>query len=484
MLDHDSTEAAGMTRSEEPAVAILAESLGSAAFREAHRVRYAYVSGAMYKGIASADLVIRMGQAGMLGYFGTGGLRLERVEEAIVKIRSALGRGQSFGMNLLCNLISPRTEEATVDLFLKHEIRRVEASAYTQVTPSLVRYRLHGIHEDNDGGVRVPNGVMAKISRPEVAIQFLQPPPARIVQRLLEEGKVTRSLAELAPRITMADDLCVESDSGGHTDNGVPFCLIPAMMRLRDDARAASPSAPHVRVGAAGGIGTPHAVAAAFVLGADFVLSGSINQCTVEAGTSDLAKDLLATMNVQDTAMAPAGDMFEIGAKVQVLSKGVFFPSRASKLYELYKQHESLDEIDDKTRAQLETRYFQRSLEEVYRETKEFYLKVAPEQIERAEKNPKAKMALVFRSYFVNSSRLAQKGVPEGKVDYQIHCGPALGAFNQWVKGTRLESWRNRHADEIGAILMNQAAELLDARYRQFRGGSEPVRSFSSLTPR
>ena len=40
-----------------------------------------------------------------------------------------------------------------------------------------------------------------------------------------------------------------------------------------------------IRVGAAGGIGTPEAAAAAFVLGADFILTGSINQCTVEAGT-------------------------------------------------------------------------------------------------------------------------------------------------------------------------------------------------------
>jgi len=255
------------------------------------------------------------------------------------------------------------------------------------------------------------------------------------------------------------------------------------MLRLRDDARAASPAGPSVRVGAAGGIGTPHAVAAAFILGADFVLTGSINQCTVEGGTSDLAKDLLSAMNVQDTAMAPAGDMFEIGAKVQVMSKGVFFPARASKLYELYRKHESLDEIDEKTRANLEARYFQRSFDEVYRETKEFYLKVAPDQIERAEKNPKAKMALIFRWYFIHSNRLAQKGIPEGKVDYQIHCGPALGAFNQWVKGTRLEDWRNRHADEIGSLLMNEAAALLNQRFQQFQGRPGSVRSFSTWSP-
>jgi trans-AT polyketide synthase/acyltransferase/oxidoreductase domain-containing protein len=454
----------------ENAQAINAESLGSAAFRQAHHLRYAYVSGAMYKGIASAELVSRMGLAGMLGYFGTGGLSLERIEEGLLQIKARLDRGQSFGMNLLCNLIHPESEEATVDIYLRHRVRRVEAAAYTQITSSLVRYRLHGIEADPQGRPIVPNHVMAKVSRPEVALQFLQPPPPKILQRLLESRRISPEQAALASKIPMADDICVEADSGGHTDNGVSGCLMPTMLRLRDDVRTAQGYDWRIRVGAAGGIGTPHAVAAAFILGADFVLTGSINQCTVEAGTSDLAKDLLAASNVQDTVMAPAGDMFEIGAKVQVLSKGVFFPARANKLYDLYRQFDSLEQIDEATRGQLEKRYFKRSFDEIYQETKDYYLRAAPEQIERAEKNPKFKMALIFRWYFVHSNRLAQKGIADGKVDFQIHCGPALGSFNQWVKGTPLEDWRNRHADEIGERLMREAAALLERRFREFRG--------------
>lgn len=464
---NDHSKSAG---SDQSAPLITAESLGSPDFRAAHGLRYAYVSGAMYKGIASTDLVVRMGRAGMMGYFGTGGLRLEKIEEAIVRIQRELDRGQPYGMNLLCNLIHPEFEEATVDLYLRHAVRRVEAAAYTQVTPSLVRYRLQGVSEDAGGNVVTANAIAAKISRPEVATQFLQPAPPKIVQRLLETNRITAAQAALAARIPMADDLCIESDSGGHTDNGVALCLLPTMLRLRDDANAQRRAGPRLRVGAAGGLGTPHAIAAAFMLGADYVLTGSINQCTVEAGTSDLAKDLLAAINVQDTAMAPAGDMFEIGAKVQVLSKGVFFPARATKLYELYRQYDSLEQIDEKTRTQLETRYFKRTFDDVYRETREHYLRVAPEQIERAEKNPKAKMALVFRWYFVHSNRLAQKGVAEGKVDFQIHTGPALGAFNQWVKGTPLEDWRLRHADDIGLLLLREAAALLERRIREFRG--------------
>ncbi|MDB6038987.1 MAG: pksE 1 [Verrucomicrobiales bacterium] len=453
-----------------PTSVIQPESLGALGFREKHGIRYAYLSGAMYKGIASASLVIRMAKAGLLGYFGTGGLRVEQIEEAILKIQQALGSGEVFGMNLLCNLIKPEYEDATVDVFFQHGVHRIEAAAYTQITSSLVRYRLFNATLGPDNSVLVPNHVLAKISRPEIAAQFLSPPPERIVQKLLAAGKITPQQASLAPRISMADDICVEADSGGHTDNGVAYTLMPVMLRMRDEAIVKHGYDQPIFVGAAGGIGTPHAVAASFIMGADFVLTGSINQCTVEAGTSDLAKELLAAANVQDTEMAPAGDMFEIGAKVQVLSKGLFFPARAAKLYELYKRFESLDEIDAKTREQLETRYFKRTFEQIFEETREYYQKLAPEQILRAEKNPKAKMALIFRWYFVHSTRLALKGELEGKLDFQIHCGPALGSFNQWVRGTPLEDWRNRHSDEIGELLMKGAAELLNRRFRQFVG--------------
>lgn len=98
----------------------------------------------------------------------------------------------------------------------------------------------------------------------------------------------------------------------------------------------------YVRVGAAGDIGTPEA--------AEFILTGSINRCTIEAGTSDEIKAVLAKLNVQDTDYAPVGDLFEIAAKVQVMKKGVFFPARANKLFELWRNYNPWEEIDAKTR--------------------------------------------------------------------------------------------------------------------------------------
>lgn len=448
------------------------ERLGSPVFRQRHRLKYAYVAGAMYKGIASKELVIAMGRASLLGFLGTGGLKLDRIESDLRLIQSELQWQGVYGLNLLASPFKPDLEETTVDILLRHGVPRIEAAAFTQITPALVRYRVSGLSTGQDGAINIPHLVLAKVSRPEVAEQFLSPPPAALVRRLAENRAITRTEANLAQFVSMADDLCVEADSGGHTDRGVLHALLPVILQLRDELSQKHGYPFPICVGAAGGIGTPQAVAASFILGADFVLTGSVNQCTVEAGTSDAVKDLLQQANVQDTDIVPAGDMFEIGGKVQVFKRGLLFPARAKKLYDLYRQYNSLDEIDAQTRSQIENRYFKRSFAEVYTETRNYYLRVMPEIIDRAERDPKQKMALVFRWYLVHTNRLALRGDPEDKVDYQIHCGPALGAFNQWAKGSALEQWRHRHVDEIAEHLMIGAARLLDERFHRFQNAA------------
>jgi trans-AT polyketide synthase/acyltransferase/oxidoreductase domain-containing protein len=331
------------------------------------------------------------------------------------------------------------------------------------MTPALIKYRAKGLSYEN-GQVVAHNRVLAKVSRPEVAENFLSPAPDYLVEKLVEQGKITRNEADMLKLVPMADDLCLEADSGGHTDGGNASVLMPAITKLRDEMMAKHGYRKLVRVGAAGGIGTPEAAAAAFVLGADFILTGSINQCTVEAATSDAVKDLLQSINIQDTAYAPAGDMFELGAKIQVLKKGVFFPARAKKLHELYSQHNSIDELHEKDKKQIQEKYFKRSFDDVYAELQ----RTLPHpEIQKAETNPKHKMALLFRWYFTYSAQIALRGESDKQVDFQVHCGPALGAFNQWVKGTALENWRNRHVDELGLKLMTETAQLLQHKLQR-----------------
>ena len=446
---------------------ILPEALGNREFRKDYRIKYAYLAGAMYKGIASKELVVAMGRAGLMGYLGTGGLDLQEIEASIRYIQAHLPNGEPYGMNLLSDPAGTEYDAMIVGLYLTHAIRFIEAAGYIQISPSLIRYRLTGARRTPEGQVHVPNNVLAKVSRPEVAEAFMRPPAAQIVARLLRQGLIGPDEAALAPFIPVSSDICVEADSGGHTDQGVAYALMPAMLALRNTVAREQEYATPIRVGAAGGIGTPEAAAAAFVLGADFVLTGSINQCTVEAGTSDAAKDLLQEMNVQDTTYAPAGDMFELGAKVQVLRKGLLFPARANRLYELYLRHNSLDELDRPTRMRIQETYFRRSFEDVWTETCGYYEGINRSVLDGARADPKKKMALIFRWYFVHSNRLALSGNSERRADYQIQCGPALGAFNQWVKGTALENWRQRHAPDIGERIMRATAELLGDRLSQ-----------------
>ena len=436
-------------------------SLGSRSFLDVYGVKQAYVAGSMYMGIASKDLVVRMARSGHLAFFGTGGIDLATIDRTIRTINSELPRDAPFGMNLLSDPVDPDFELDTVRLFHEREVRFVEASGFMQITPALVLHRAAGLHRPASGAIESRHRIIAKVSHPDVARAFLEPSPRVILERLIADKRITAQQAELAARVPVATDLCVEADSGGHTDRAVTTTILPTIVRLRDAMCAAHHYSERIHVGAAGGIGTPEAVAAVFLLGADFVLTGSINQCTVEAGTSDLVKDMLQRVNVQDTDYAPAGDLFELGSKVRVMKRGVFFPARANKLYDLWRVHPSLDDIDEKDKAAIQDKYFKRSFADVYDDVRRHHEARAPGELLKADSNPKHKMALIFKSYFAYSTRWAIDGDASNRVNFQVQCGPALGAFNQWVTGTELEPWRGRHADHIAQRLMTGAVDLM-----------------------
>ncbi len=444
--------------------------IGDCSFKKEYGLKYAYLAGAMYKGISSVEMVVALAKAGLMGYFGSGGLALSKVEAAILSIKEKLTPDQAWGLNLLAS--DAANEDGIVDLCQRHNVRNIEAAAYIMITPALIRLRLSGATVDPAGKVRSRRRILAKVSRPEVAAAFLQPPPMGMVQTLVARGLLTASEAELSPGLAMADDICVEADSGGHTDRGVAYSLTPAILDMRDEAMAKHRYGQPVRVGAAGGIGTPQAAAAAFIMGADFILTGSINQCTVEAGTSTSVKEILQEIEVQDTAYAPAGDMFELGAKIQVVRRGILFPARAKKLHDLYERYDAIEQIDERTINNIEEKYFGRSVNSVWDETKSYYLNHNPSVIIECDKNPKRKMALIFKWYFVHTSRLALSGADGQRANYQIHCGPALGAFNRWVKGSRIENWQDRHVADIAERLMQGTASLLSSRLLAFAGHS------------
>jgi trans-AT polyketide synthase/acyltransferase/oxidoreductase domain-containing protein len=431
--------------------------MGNPDFMRAYGLRYPYVVGAMANGITSTKMVEAAGRAGMLGFYGAAGLAIPKIETAIQHLQAKMGR-LPFGFNLIHSPGDPNLELETVHLYLRHGVRLISASAFMNLTLPLVYYRIKGIQQDEHGITVTPQKIIAKISREEVAKKFLAPPPEKFIQQLLELGWITSQEARLAETIPMADALTAEADSGGHTDNRPALALLPTIISLRDWAITEFNFDAPLSIGLGGGIATPESAAAAFAMGADYIVTGSINQACMEAGTSDTVRQMLSEAQQADVTMAPAADMFEMGVKVQVLKRGTMFPLRAGKLYELYTAHDAYEDIPKSQRKILERDFFRRSFYEEWAHTRDFFLNRDPKQVERAEKNPKHQMALVFRSYLGQSSNWANTGEPSRKIDYQIWCGPAIGAFNQWVKGSFLESAHNRQVVVIALNILLGAA--------------------------
>lgn len=435
------------------------QQLGAPDFLRTHGVNSAYAAGAMANGIASEELVIVLGKAKVLSSFGAGGLSPSRVEEAIHRIQEALPEGP-YAFNLLHSPSEPAIERKAVDMYLQHGVRTVEASAFLDLTPNIVYYRAAGLSLNANNQIEIKNKVIAKISRREVATKFLQPAPQSMLRLLVEQGLITETQATLAEKIPVADDITVEADSGGHTDNRPLVCLLPSILALRDEIQEQHGYEKPVRVGVAGGIGTPQSALAAFMMGAAYVVTGSINQSCIEAGSSQHTKALLAQAEVSDVIMAPAADMFEMGVRLQVLKRGTLFPMRAQKLFDIYRNYESIESIPLQEREQVEKQIFRRDLDLVWEETVNYLSRRNPEKIAKAQNNPKLKMALIFRWYLGLASRWSNSGEKGREIDYQIWCGPAMGAFNDWVRGSYLSDSNNRKVVDVAHHMMTGAAYL------------------------
>ena len=434
---------------------LTAEHFGDPEFKKTYGLKYALYGGAMANGIASSDMAIALGKAGCMGSYGSGGQRLEVVAQEIDKMKAALGE-KPFLVNMLSNR-NADMEMKLAQLLIDKKVLGVEASAFIVPSEALVYFRLNGVHEE-DGRIVIPHKIIAKVSREEVLEKFVSPPAAETVSALLKAGKLTAEEAALASKIPMADDITAEADSGGHTDGRPLVSMLPAMIALANRVQAKYGYQQKVRVGAGGGVGTGLSCLGAFEMGAAYVVTGSVNQGCVESGTSDYVKQILAETAMADVTMAPCADMFEMGAKVEVIKKKTMYAQNAQKLYEYYVKYPSFEAIPAADRDRIEKKILKDSFDSIWAGTKEYFSRIDPSKIPQAEKNPKMKMALVFRWYLGSSSRWAVQGNLDRKFDMQIWCGQAMGAFNLWVKGTPLEKAENRHVGEVAKLLLDSCA--------------------------
>ncbi|MFK8079510.1 MAG: PfaD family polyunsaturated fatty acid/polyketide biosynthesis protein [Granulosicoccus sp.] len=454
------------------------EWLGDRSFTYAHNTRFPYIVGEMARGIATPEMVIAAARAGLLGFYGSAGLPLREVSEGIAKIKAALvATDATWGANLIHSPQNPGMEKAVVDVFLQTGVKRVSASAFMQLSPEVVRYSALGLRREGNLVVRDTH-VFAKVSRVEVAEKFMSPAPVEVLRELLASGAISAEQAELAAIVPVAEDITAESDSGGHTDNRPAAVLLSSLLETAGRiARQHGFDERSLRVGLAGGIATPQAVAGAFQMGAAYVLSGSINQPAMESGLSQQARKMLSDASAADVMMAPAADMFEQGVDVQVLKRGTLFGLYAKRLHGLYRAGATTENLIDGDRQWFEQRLGQ-TLESAWADTCEYLAQNNPQTLHSAQADGNIRFALLCRRYLFMASQWARDGEPGRAADYQIWCGPAMGAFNHWVKDTCLEPLENRNVKQIAWNLLEGAARLTRAGQLRSSGVALPEGAF------
>lgn len=472
ILDHDRPSAASPNAILLPP--IYPEWLGDRLFAHTHGCRFNYVVGEMARGIATTRMVVEAVRAGCVGFYGSAGLSPDVIEAGLREIKSQLTPDQTaWGANLIHSPQQPGYEARVVDLFLAEGVMRVSASAFMKLSVDLVRYTAIGLSRAPDGTIRRENHVFAKVSRAEVAEPFMSPAPDKILADLVASGAITAEQADLARQVPVAAEITAESDSGGHTDNRPASVLFPSLTLARDRVAARSGvDANAIRIGLAGGLSTPESVAAAFSMGAAYVLTGSINQSAVESGLSEAGRRLLAKAGPADVAMAPAADMFEQGVEVQVLKRGTLFAMRGKRLHAMYRSGASYETLPEKDRAWLDD-VLGEPFDAAWQRTLAYIRQANPAEAARAESDGNKRLALVARRYLFMGAQWAREGTPGREMDYQVWCGPAMGVFNEWVAGSFLEPTENRTVRQIAWNLLEGAAQV--TRAGQLRALGLPV---------
>ncbi|MGV9764235.1 acyltransferase domain-containing protein [Micromonospora tulbaghiae] len=395
-----------------PAAASRPRPAGSSGLRADYGIRYACLAGSSPFGVTSPAFLRRLSEAGQLGFFGAQGLAPAEIRAALAELRDVRRYGMAWP--------SGGDERALCDLYLAHDVRHVEVTGpLAVVSPQLVRFR-HG-----DG----PRQVLVRAPDLATAVRFLRPADPATVRALAAAGHLDGASAGAAAREAVATDVAVERDA---------HALVPVLVALRDR------EAPGTRIGVAG-VGTPAAVAAAFALGADFVVTTTVNQCTAEAATSDAAKDLLAALDVTDIREAPDPDLFELGGRSPVAHRGTLFAARAEELYRMFLRYDRLADVGPRRLAELERTHFGRPLDEVRAD------------LGVAGRDDRHVLASVCAAYCREATAAALRGTAGQRLNYRVPASTDVGAFNRLVAAEPLADWRARHAELVTERLLREA---------------------------
>ncbi len=268
-----------------------------------------------------------------------------------------------------------------------------------------------------------------------------------MLRELVSAGHVTELQATLAAKFPVADDVTVEADTGGHTDNRPAITLLPTILALRDRLQAQFRYAD----AAARRVGRRHRDARE--RGRRVRDGRGVRRHRDrEPGVRRVRQ---FGRGAQDARRGRAGGRHH-GPGRRHVRDGREGAGAEARHHVRHAGAEAVRPVPRRTRAGRRSRRPSASrsrrrcsaptFDEVWNQTRDFLAQRDPAPTARRRRPTRStRMALVFRWYLGLSSRWANAGEAGRQVDYQVWCGPAMGAFNEWAKGSHLEAAGEPH---------------------------------------
>ena len=258
------------------------------------------------------DVAAAVTKAGGMGVLGAVAHSPEQLEIDLAWIEKEVG-GRPYGIDVIVPAKYAGSDEGgyTID-----DIRKlIPAEHIAFVDDILRRYDVPPLADDGEhrsvlggtsrGNAAVPFSAnqadslleVALAHRPSLVVNALGPPPAHMIERAKQEGRLIGALAGKAQHaerhVNVGVDVIIAQgyEAGGHTGEVGSMVLIPEIV----DAVAPVP------VLGAGGIGRGRQMAAAMALGAQGVWCGSVWLTTEEAETHPIVKQKFLAATSSDT---------------------------------------------------------------------------------------------------------------------------------------------------------------------------------------
>ncbi len=258
------------------------------------------------------DVVAAVTKAGGMGVLGAVAHSPEQLEIDLAWIEAEVG-DRPYGIDLIVPATYAGSDAGGYTLDDIRQLIPAEHIAY--VEDILRRYDVPPLPADEEGpgilGRYGGSGSVAPFSasqadplleialahRPSLVVNALGPPPAHMIERAKQEGRLVGALAGKAQHaerhVNVGVDVIIAqgAEAGGHTGEIGSMVLIPEI------ADAVAP----VPVLGAGGIGRGRQMAAAMALGAAGVWCGSVWLTTEEAETHPVVKQKFLSATSSDT---------------------------------------------------------------------------------------------------------------------------------------------------------------------------------------